>query len=105
MATLWSIEDLQRNASDDGVIKAYWRAVKTEEVEGTNHAGGYQGCCELEPVPESDEFVPFDQLTEELVLSWVFAEIDKEAVEAIIDEQIKVSKIPALVVAGKPWNI
>lgn len=32
--------------------------------------------------PTSPSYIPFEDLTEEIVLGWVFAEIDKEQVEA-----------------------
>jgi hypothetical protein len=46
--------------------------------------------------------VPFDQLTEADVLSWVYTQIDKDAIETDVQARLE-AKLNPTVVAGVPW--
>jgi len=96
--TTWTIAQLERNANDDGVVIAHWRATLQD---GEYSASSY-GTCGFEPDPTSEDFVPFDQLTEADVLEWVYASVDKDEVEARLAADIESQKAPQ-VVTGLPW--
>ena len=51
---------------------------------------------------ESDKFVPYDQLTEAMVVGWVQTALGKETVEASLEGQIEAQKHPVQE-AGVPW--
>jgi hypothetical protein len=51
----------------------------------------------------SNEFIPFEQLTQEQVIGWVQNSIDKETIEEALAIQIE-PKINPTQVFGKPWN-
>jgi hypothetical protein len=98
MTAAFKIEQLERNASDDGVVVAHWRA---SDVDG-DHSGSSYGTCSFTPDPTDEAFIFFEDLTEADVLSWVESELDVDAIEASIAAQIAESKQPAVSV-GVPW--
>lgn len=54
--------------------------------------------------PPSESFNPYEELTEEQVLSWVWASIDKEAREAGLEDRINQIRNPPTVTLPKPWE-
>jgi len=96
--TIWSIANLERTTSDGGVVVAHFRATLTD---GDYSASSY-GTCGFTPDPDSEDFVPFDDLTEADVLAWVYESIDKDSIEASLAGQIEDQKAPQTV-AGTPW--
>ena len=98
MTAIFKISQLERNASDDGVVVAHWRA---SDVDG-DHSGSSYGTCSFTPDPTDDFFIAFEDLTEADVLSWIESELDVDAIEASIAAQIAESKQPAVSV-GVPW--
>lgn len=94
----WTIANLERNAADDGVVIAHWRVT----AEDGEHTASSYGTVGFTPDPTAEGFVPFDQLTEAMVIGWVQAELDQDAIEAGLAAQIEEAKAPA-VVAGTPW--
>ena len=102
MAVTWTISQLERNAADDGVFVAHWRANDSEVVGDITHSGSSYGTCSFAPDPSDEAFIPFSDLTEADVLSWTETELDVGAIEASIASQIAESKEPA-VQTGVPW--
>jgi hypothetical protein len=108
MAVTWTVVQLERNSSDDGVIVAHWRASDSEEVgtgdDAVTHYGSSYGTCSFTPDADSDDFVAFDDITEEMAVGWVkdCAQITVADIEASIANQIAESKAPS-VVAEVPW--
>lgn len=99
MATFtWSIAQLERNTSDNGVVIAHWRC---EGVDGDNSTGAY-GTVSFTPDPTADDFIAFDALTEADVLGWVNAEVSKEDTEASLQAQLDEMANPTTEV-GMPW--
>jgi len=96
--TVWSIAQLERNADDNGVVTAHWR-VSAEDGDFT--ASSY-GTCSWTPEPSTEGFVPFEDLTEAMVIEWVKGSLDVEAIEASLASQIEDQKAPK-VIAGVPW--
>jgi len=108
MAVVWTVVQLERNSSDDGVIVAHWRASDSEEVgtgdDAVTHYGSSYGTCSFTPDADSDDFVAFDDITEDMAVGWVkdCAQITVSDIEASIANQIAESKAPS-VVAEVPW--
>ena len=108
MAVVWTVVQLERNSSDDGVIVAHWRASDSEEVgtgdDAVTHYGSSYGTCSFTPDADSDDFVAFDDITEEMAVGWVkdCAQITVSDIEASIANQIAESKALS-VVAEVPW--
>jgi hypothetical protein len=94
----WAIAQLDRNVSDGGVTVAHWTV---SAVDGDHSASSY-GTAGFTPDPEAPGFVPFEDLTEEDVLVWVWGSVDKDATEESLLKQIDAQKNP-VVVSGTPW--
>jgi len=104
MTITWSIAQLDRRASDGFVITAHWRCAA---VDGEHSVGAYgtTGWGAGEPV------IPFENLSEEAVLNWVWDSFpssgprsqSKADIEAGLTSQINALKNPT-VVPGLPWE-
>ena len=96
--TTWTISTLERELSDGGVVVAHWRATL---VDGEHSASSY-GTCGFTPDPSSPDWVAYDSITEDMALSWCWAELDKDATEASLAAKIEADKNPTKGV-GVPW--
>jgi hypothetical protein len=98
MAT-WTIATLEHNVADGGVTVAHWRVT---EVDGDYSASAY-GTCGFSPDASSPDFTPYDQLTQDQVLGWCWADgLDKDAVELSLTNNINDQKNPTTA-DGVPW--
>ena len=109
MAVTWTNSTLERNTSNDGVVVAHWRVSDSEEVgtgdDAVNHYGSSYGTTGFTPDVDADDFVAFDDITEEMAVGWVKDSMGEEQVTSIEDSianQIAESKAPS-VVAEVPW--
>lgn len=94
----WTIAQLERNTSDDGVVIAHWHVSKTD---GANTVSSY-GTEGFTPDASAAGFVPFADLTEADVISWVTTALDTTAIEANLDAQLVELATPTTA-AGVPW--
>lgn len=97
----WSIENVRRNDSDGGVITVYWkcRAVGLTDKRGNELFKA--GQLEVTPDPSSDDFIPFDQLTEPTVFAWVMSAIGTEVMEKMTEEWSHLEIQDTAI--GTPW--
>lgn len=101
MATVWTIEQLERNTADGGVTTAHWRATLTS---GDNTVSNY-GSVGFSPDASADGFVAYDSLDEATVIGWVKEAMGDETVaanEAAVAAQIEAQKNPVSA-SGLPW--
>ena len=94
----WSIANLERTTSDDGVTIAHWRCSSTD---GPRIASAY-GTTSHTPDPTSANFVAYADLTEEVVLGWVHEQVVQADVEASNEAKIEAIANPTSV-SGTPW--
>jgi len=97
MAT-WTISTLERNTADGGVTVAHWRV--TEE-DGDYSASSY-GTVGFTPDASAEGFIAYGVLVEDTVLSWVWEQLDKDAIEASLTANIEEQKAP-VTSTGTPW--
>lgn len=101
MAT-WTIATLERDIQptdmDGAVVVAHWRV---SEVDGDYSASAY-GTVGFTPDPTAPGYAPYADLTEEVVLGWVWESVDKEATEAALAAKIEAEKNP-VTADGVPW--
>lgn len=102
----WKIANLERETSDGFVFVSHWTVVGISDQldpEGNPYNSGAYGSVGFE---RPDNLIPFDELTEELVISWTqealggdekVAEIEA-ALEARIADQIDPKQA-----SGVPW--
>jgi len=99
MAMNWTISTLERKTADGFVYTAHWRCTATD---GDFSASSY-GTAGFQQDPEAESFVPYEDLTEEMVLGWVWADgVDKDATEAALQANIDAQKNPTTA-DGVPW--
>jgi hypothetical protein len=89
------VNQLDRNTDGDIVTTVHWTASKADG-EFTASAYGTVG------VEVGDTVIPFADLTEETVKTWLAEKLDLEAMEASLDAQIEAQKNP-VTATGLPW--
>jgi hypothetical protein len=103
MITLsWIIERLLVKPTEgthtDVVITADWRCNGSQD----NYSGTCYGSCSF--APPSGEFTPYEDLTQDQVLSWCFANgVDKTSIEANVSLQIENQINPPIIAPPLPW--
>jgi hypothetical protein len=96
MTTTWTITNLDSNTADGFVTTAHWNCTA---VDGEHSASAYATVSWAEGTPT----IPYANLTEAEVLSWVWESINKAATEASLAAQIELKKNPVKA-SGTPWS-
>lgn len=96
MNITWKIENLNRRESTGYVEVAYWSATI---IDG-NFNATIKSSCQWN---DGEITVPFENLTEEIVLNWIWDIVDKSIVEDSLNSQLELEKLPKLV-SGIPWS-
>jgi hypothetical protein len=86
----WVIETCERDPATGGVVVAHWRC--------NTSGGSAYGACTFTPDPSAPDFVPYEELTEEVVLGWVWGEVSKSEVENTLEASLTHATI-----VGTPW--
>lgn len=94
MTTVWTVSQLDRDVATGFVTTAHWQCTGTD---GEYSASVYSSCGF-----DGELSVPYDSLTQETVLAWVWESVDKEATEATVAAQIEAQKNPVQA-SGVPW--
>ena len=102
MTILWLIERLLVKPTEgsltDVVITADWRCNGTDET----YSGTCDGSCSF--APPSGSFTPYEDLTQDQVLDWCYANgVDQAAIEANVTLQIENQINPPVVTLPLPW--
>jgi len=94
----WHIANMERETQDGFVFTVHWTV---DANDGTYSAGAY-GSVGFE---RHEDLIPYNQLTEEIVIGWVQEHFgaDKVAeIEAALQQQIDQQRTPTKA-AGLPW--
>ena len=102
MAT-WTISTMEHNTADGGVIVAHWRVTDSETVGDDTYSASAYSTASFTYDASASDFVPYADLTESVVLGWVWDSMDKDAVEASLTANIAEQKAPTTEV-GVPWT-
>jgi hypothetical protein len=95
MEITWDILQLDRKTADGFVTTAHWTVSATD---GDYSASSY-GSCGF----DGELTTPYEDLTKEQVLGWVWQTVDKDATEASLASQIEAQKNP-VTASGIPWQ-
>ena len=94
----WTISTLDRDVATGFVRTCHWQATA---VDGEHTASIYSTCSWADGTVNT----PYDQLTQETVLGWVWANgVDKTATETALAAQIEAKKNP-VTAQGTPWSV
>ena len=93
----WAIAQLERNTADGIVLTVHWTVAAND---GTYTSSAY-GSIGLEQ--PGDDFIPYADLTPEIVIGWTQDRLDVPAIEAALQAQLDEQAAPTKA-AGVPWN-
>jgi len=93
--TTWKISQLDRKTADGFVTTAHWQATA---VDGEHTASIYSTCSWADGTVNT----PYADLTQEIVLGWVWESVDKQATEDALAANIALQKNPVQA-SGTPW--
>jgi hypothetical protein len=118
MAFNWVISQLDSIPSLEGMDKVistiHWRAQKTHskmifkpQTEDNRNDDIFTvdtyGALAVD-APHEASFTPYDEVTKEMVESWLTASLDCDAIEANLDAQIENFLNPPIVAYALPWQ-
>ena len=100
----WKIAQLERETEDNFVFTAHWTVNAIETTEDKQYSAGSYGSIGFQ---RPENLIPFEDLDEELVISWVQEKLGGDekveeietALQAQLDEQHAQSKSQ-----GLPWT-
>ena len=99
----WCIDSLPVYIAKDGktnvVSEVNWHC---DAVEDNAYFDSLRGTIVLEL--DQTSFVAYDQLTQDIVWEWVYAKINKEAIEKNLRLTIDAQKVSKPVTLSLPWT-
>ncbi len=104
LSCTWAITQLERHTANGIVYTAHW-TVNAFAEGGTAGGAGAYGSIGLEPPAEGDTPIPFEELTQEVVVGWVKDKLGEEQVastEAALAAQIA-EQLSPVKMSGVPW--
>ena len=96
IAYTWTITETNYLTADGFITTAHWNA---SAVDGDYTASIYSTVSWQAGTPT----IPYANVTEAEVLSWVWESVDKDATEAALAQNIELQKNP-VVATGTPWG-
>lgn len=100
ITTTWKVANLERNATDGGVVTVDWSCT----ASGGGKSAFYGDKSVFTPDASAEGFVAYEDLTEEIVLGWVFEGLGDKKAEIEAERTAKVQKqLAPEVVSGTPW--
>jgi hypothetical protein len=94
----WQIVQMERLTSDGFVVTVHYNVSATDD---TYQASTY-GTTSYTQTP-GETYIPYADLTQDIVVGWVQAVLGKDTVEASLQSQIDAQKNPVQE-SGLPWT-
>lgn len=94
----WKIKQIDRLSTTGEVINVRWTVLATKD----SHTSSTVGATNIN-YSEEYTFIPFENLTEETVLSWTWNIINKTEIEEKLATDISNMETP-VIISGLPWN-
>jgi hypothetical protein len=103
----WTVSAMDCKVSEDNlsdvVYQCHWRCSATEVDGDKTYSASVYATCSL-PSPDPESFTPYNSLTKDQVLGWIWANgVDKDATEAAVAQQIYLQKNPVTITPPLPW--
>jgi hypothetical protein len=107
MSVQWIIDWLKTTPEsanpEKAVITVGWRCNGTEVDGDKTYSGSVYSTVSL-PAADPANFTPYADLTQDIVLGWVWANgVDKDSAEAAVAQQIEMQKNPTEIQPPLPW--
>ena len=104
----WTVTEMQHITTDGGVISVSWEVESDPvTVDGAPYTEKTYGENQFTYDASSDDFIPYNDLTEDIVLSWVWdtsvTGIDKAMIEEGLQSSLPQPE-PENVESGLPWG-
>jgi hypothetical protein len=100
----WITDPCDCVISEDGMTDViqtvHWRLTGTDDNGVSSDIYGAQSF----PPPSSSDFIPFDQLTDTIVIGWLSSVLDVPAMEQQIADAIYLINNPVIVQLNLPTN-
>jgi hypothetical protein len=107
MTTNWTIHQLERKSDDGFVVNVHWRYSMTDtDQAGKNYYADTYSVASYTQDPEAESYVPYEELTKDIVVGWVTASLGEERmlkIEQSLTDQIAAQKNPPIL-TGLPWE-
>jgi hypothetical protein len=108
----WNFDPLtcytHKDGYEDVVMIVHWQLTATSgSTPGAYYSTRTIGTQTFTFDPESDTFIPFNELTKEIVQSWVTTALGEESVNqmmASLETQIEDQVTPKIINLSPPWN-
>ena len=103
----WTIPTCEHVIADGGINIAHWRCSASETVgegdDAVTYSAGSYGTVGLTYDASSSDFIAYDDVTEDNVKAWVWANgVDQDVTEAALQANIDGQKNPTEA-SGVPW--
>jgi hypothetical protein len=94
----WQVQNMTRDLSNGFVINVAWACTASQDSASAFHGGT------TVYTQESDSFIPYEDLTEEIVLGWVYEALGDQKAEIEASLTAKVEKqLNPVSANGLPW--
>jgi len=94
----WQIVQMERLTSDGFVVTVHYNVSAVDDI----YTAGTYGTTSYTQTP-GETYIPYDDLTQDIVVGWVQATLGKDTVEASLQGQIDAQKNPVQE-SGLPWT-
>lgn len=104
---VWTISQLdclpQAPEGTDYVVTAHWQCNGSELSGVETYTARVYGTASFS-VESGEAFTPYEDLTQEQVLGWVWGQVNKEETEANVSAQLQNQINPPIVSPPLPWK-
>jgi hypothetical protein len=91
----WKIKQLTVAPSSDGLTEVIKRVEWDYHCSDGNDSSFYFGYTDL-PAPDSTEFISYEDLTKEDLISWIKSHVNEDEVKVVVSTQLENSKKPVV---------
>ena len=107
MKKTWTIHQLERKAEDGFVVNVHWRySISDTDENGKLLYADTYSVASFAQDEEAEDYIPYEDLTEDIVIDWVKNSLGEEQFEQInisLVQQIENQKNPPIK-TGLPWQ-
>lgn len=98
---VWQVAEMKVLGSDVAVVIAVFNCTVRDEQD-PKIFGFSSGSAEFTPDPSDPNFIPYDQLTEQDVLNWIWVDGFKQTFEQLVIDQAEARRVKPEV-RPLPW--